>query len=126
MDAVELFHFYNSRQTIEAFFKMAKNTYNIKNLRTRRFYGIYAFLWLVFITHNLISRFKSDILIGSELEGAGVRSLVKTLGNVRGFVSRGSKGIVVTTQPFTKFARLLSKLLCGANPPTHLQLQFCI
>ncbi|ACA44472.1 hypothetical protein CLD_1691 [Clostridium botulinum B1 str. Okra] len=59
MSAVELFHFYNERQTIEAFFKMAKNIYQIKNLRTRKFLGIYGFLWLVFITHNLISWFKS-------------------------------------------------------------------
>jgi hypothetical protein len=35
MSAIELFHFYNGRQTIEAFFKMAKNVYSIKNLRTR-------------------------------------------------------------------------------------------
>lgn len=57
MEAVKLFYFYNGSQTIEAFFKMAKNTYNIKNLRTKRYYGIYAFLWLVFITHNLVSKF---------------------------------------------------------------------
>ncbi|EKX78227.1 hypothetical protein CFSAN001628_020950 [Clostridium botulinum CFSAN001628] len=38
---------------------MAKNIYQIKNLRTRKFLGIYGFLWLVFITHNLISWFKS-------------------------------------------------------------------
>ncbi|WP_279233124.1 transposase [Marinisporobacter balticus] len=44
MSAVELFHFYNQRQTIEAFFKMAKNVYGRKNLRTRKFYGIYTFL----------------------------------------------------------------------------------
>jgi hypothetical protein len=55
MDAVQLFHFYNERQTIEAFFKMAKNVYHIKNLRTTSFYGIYGFLWLVFLTHNLIT-----------------------------------------------------------------------
>ncbi|MDU2832825.1 MULTISPECIES: transposase [Clostridium] len=55
MSTVEIFYFYNKRQTIEAFFKMAKNVYHIKNLRTSKFYGIYGFLWLVFITHNLIS-----------------------------------------------------------------------
>ena len=63
MSAVQLFHFYNERQTIEAFFKMAKNVYHIKNLRTSQFYGIYGFLWLVFITHNLISWFKSTTCI---------------------------------------------------------------
>lgn len=42
--AVEMFHFYNKRQSIEAFFKSCKNIYNIKNLRTRKFDGIRAFL----------------------------------------------------------------------------------
>ena len=74
MHAIDLFHFYNKRQTIEAFFKMAKNIYNIKNLRTSKFYGIYAFLWLVFITHNLISQFKSTVLYGTELEDVGGKS----------------------------------------------------
>lgn len=55
MNPVELFHFYNGRQTIEAFFKMIKNIYHIRNLRTSKFYGIYGFMWLVFITYNLIS-----------------------------------------------------------------------
>ena len=44
MSAVELFYFYNKRQTIEAFFKMAKNVYHIKNLRTSKFHRIYGFL----------------------------------------------------------------------------------
>ena len=44
MSAVEMFHFYNKRQTIEAFFKTCKNIYNIKNLRTKKFDGIHAFL----------------------------------------------------------------------------------
>ena len=71
MDAVELFHFYNKRQTIEAFFKMVKNVYNIKNLRTTSFYGIYGFLWLVFLTHNLITWFKTTTLHNTELKDAG-------------------------------------------------------
>lgn len=93
MNPVELFHFYNERQTIEAFFKMAKNVYHIKNLRTSHFYGIYGFLWIVFITHNLISWFKSTVLYGTELENMGVRALIKTVGNIKGFVKRTSDGI---------------------------------
>lgn len=34
MDAVELFYFYNERQTIEAFFRTCKEVYGIKNIRT--------------------------------------------------------------------------------------------
>jgi len=82
MNSVELLHFYDRRQTIEAFLKMAKNVYNIKNLRTSKFYGIYSFLWLVFITHNLISKLKSIVLYGTQLETVGVRVLVKNIGSI--------------------------------------------
>lgn len=121
MNPVELFHFYNERQTIEAFFKMAKNVYHIKNLRTSEFYGIYGFLWLVFITHNLISWFKSTVLYGTELENVGVKVLVKTIGKIRGFVVRTSDGIKVNIPPLTKLASLIADALCN---PRHKQLAF--
>jgi len=115
MDAVEIFHFYNKRQTIEAFFKMAKNVYHIKNLRTSKFYGIYGFLWLVFITHNLISWFKSTVLYGTNLENVGTRALVKSLGNIKGFVKRNSEGITVNISPITKLAKQIADILCGSQ-----------
>jgi hypothetical protein len=123
MNPVELFHFYNERQTIEAFFKMAKNVYHIKNLRTSEFHGIYGFLWLVFITHNLIAWFKSTVLYGTELENVGVRVLVKTIGNIKGFVKRTSEGIKVNIPPITKLARLITDALCN---PRYIQLTFNI
>ena len=123
MSAVEIFHFYNKRQTIEAFFKMAKNVYHIKNLRTSKFYGIYGFLWLVFITHNLISWFKSTVLHGTELENVGVRVLVKSIGTIKGFVKRTSEGISVNIPPITKLARLIADALCS---PKYIQMTFNI
>lgn len=121
MSALDAFHFYNKRQTIEAFFKMAKNVYNIKNLRTKKFCGIYAFLWLVFITHNLISCFKSDVLQNTELENVGVRVMVKKLGNIRGFVKRTAKGIEVVIPPITRLAKLIADALIE---PRYIQLSF--
>ena len=123
MNAVEIFHFYNNRQTIEAFFKMAKNVYHIKNLRTTEFYGIYGFLWLVFITHNLISWFKSTVLHGTKLENVGVRVLVKNVGNIKGFVKRTSEGIIVNIPPITKLAKLIADALCS---PRYIQIAFNI
>lgn len=123
MSAVEIFHFYNKRQTIEAFFKMAKNIYHIKNLRTSKFYGIYGFLWLVFITHNLVSWFKSKVLYGTKLENVGVRVLVKNIGNIKGFVKRTAEGITVNIPPITRLARLIADALCT---PKFEQLSFNI
>ncbi len=111
--AVEIFHFYNKRQIIEAFFKMAKNVYHIKNLRTSKFYGIYGFLWLVFITHNLISWFKSTVLYGTKLENVGVRVLVKNVGNIKGFVKRTAQGISVNIPPITNLSKLIADALCS-------------
>ncbi|MCI1651044.1 transposase [Clostridium tyrobutyricum] len=123
MNAVEIFHFYNKRQTIEAFFKMAKNVYHIKNLRTSKFYGIYGFLWLVFITHNLISSFKFTILHGTKLENIGVRVLVKSIGSIKAFVERTSRGINVNIPSMTRLSRLIADALCG---PRYIQLSFNI
>lgn len=79
----------------------------MKNLRTSKFYGIYGFLWLIFITHNLISWFKSTVLYGTKLENVGVRVLVKSIGTIKGFVKRTSKGISVNIPPITNLARLI-------------------
>ncbi|WIV13133.1 transposase [Proteiniborus sp. MB09-C3] len=121
MSAIKAFHFYNERQTIEAFFKMAKNVYHIKNLRTTKFHGIYAFLWLVFITHNLISCFKLTVLAGTELENVGVGVIIKKVGNIRGFVKRTSKRIEVQIPTISHLARLITDAL---SEPRYIQLSF--
>lgn len=53
MSANELYHFYNGRQTTEAFFKTCKKSTHIKNIRTTRFNVIHAFLWIVFIAQKV-------------------------------------------------------------------------
>jgi len=123
LSAVEAFHFYNGRQTIEAFFKMAKNTYGIKNLRTRKFYGIYTFLWMVFMTHNLITWFKTTKLHGTKLKNMGVKTLVEKCSRVKGFVERTIKGIQIVIPPLSKLAKLLIDAL---SEPDYVQLSFLI
>jgi len=121
LSTVEAFHFYNGRQTIEAFFKMTKDTYGIKNLRTRKFYGIYTFLWMVFMTHNLITWFKAIKLHGTELEDVGVKTLVKKCSRITGFVERTIMGIKVIIPPLSKLAELLTEALLQ---PNYIQLCF--
>ncbi|WP_010245151.1 transposase [Acetivibrio cellulolyticus] len=88
MSAVGMFYFYNQRQTIETFFKTCKSVYHIKNLRTRKFDGIHAFLWFVFITNNLLSWFKSTMLSETKLEDVGTKTLVDKLGSLVAEVRR--------------------------------------
>jgi hypothetical protein len=119
MSAVELFHFYNQRQTIEAFFKMAKNVYGIKNLRTRKFYGIYTFLWIVFITHNFIITAKNILFKDSALQNAGMKTLIKKAGNIKAIVNRSIQGIKVIIPTFSKLSKQLANAL---EKPTYMQL----
>lgn len=123
LSAVEAFHFYNGRQTIEAFFKIVKNTYGIKNLRTGKFYGIYSFIWMAFITHNLVTWFKTTALKDTELQGVGVKVLVEKCSRIKGFVERTSQGIKVVIHPLTKLAKLLVEAL---SQPDYVQLVFLI
>jgi hypothetical protein len=123
MSAVQAFHFYNGRQTIEAFFKAAKNTYGIKNLRTSSFYGIYSFIWLVFMTHNLITWFRMIKLENTELSHVGVKTLVEKCSRIRGFVIRTANRIKIVIPNLSKLARLLLDALAE---PDYIQLGFLI
>ncbi|MCH4236493.1 MAG: hypothetical protein LKF87_11100 [Clostridium tyrobutyricum] len=102
---------------------MAKNVYHIKNLRTSKFYGIYGFLWLVFITRNLISSFKAAILHGTKLENVGVRVLVRSIGSIKAFVERTSQGINVNIPSMTRLSQLIADAICD---PRYTQLSFNI
>lgn len=119
MSAPELFHFYNQRQTIEAFFKMAKNVYGIKNLRTRKFYGIYTFLWLVFLTHNFITNAKALLFEDSPLADTGMKVLVNRIGNIKAIVNRSVNAIKVIIPTFTKLAK---QLVYALREPRYVQL----
>lgn len=121
LSAVEAFHFYNSRQTIEAFFKTAKNVYGIKSLRTSSFYGIYGFLWLTFITHNLISWFRLMKLQGTKLTNVGIKTLIQKCSRIKGFVERTADSTHVRIEPLSKLAKWLVESL---SEPECVQLSF--
>lgn len=105
MSAHELFHFYNQRQTIEAFFNTCKNVYHMKNLRTRKFEGIYAFLWIVFITHNIISWMKNTVFHDTKMENVGIRTLIKKLGALAAEVRRTSEALEIVLPEISPLAR---------------------
>lgn len=105
VSAVELFHFYNKRQTIEAFFKKCKNVYHTKNLRTKKFDGIHAFLWIVFITHNLLSWFKGIVLSETNLEDIGTKTLIDKLGSIVAEVRIKPDSIELTFPQISVLAR---------------------
>jgi hypothetical protein len=53
----------------------------------------------------------------------GVRTLVKTVGNIKGFVKRTSERIKINIPPLTKLAKLIADALCNLR---YAQLTFDI
>ncbi|HEX9061597.1 MAG TPA: transposase [Clostridia bacterium] len=119
MSAKDLFHFYNGRQTIEAFIKTCKKTYGIKNLRTKCFLGIYGFLWLVFITHNLISWMKATVFAETEFGELGVDTIVRKFGSISAEVTETHNHIDIKLPSLSNLARLFVHSL----NPKYIQLE---
>lgn len=92
-DAVDIFEFYNGRQIIEAIIRTDKSYLNIKNLRTRDFCGIAAFLYLSFMTHNMLNLFKKAVLEPMGITDIGLRSIVRKLMHVPAKVAKGFSNI---------------------------------
>jgi len=78
-DAEAVFESYNGRETIEAMIKAGKNGLHIKHLRTRRYVGIQAFLYIAAITFNLIALFRGTVLKGTELQDLGLFEITNKL-----------------------------------------------
>lgn len=95
----------------------------MRRFRTSKFYGIYSFLWLVFIAHNLIVWFKNAKLKDSDLFDSGVKVLVKNCSLVKGFVNRTAQGINVMLEPLSKLSKLMLEAL---SEPDYVQLSFLV
>ena len=91
--AVDIFEYYNGRQLIEAIIRTDKSYLNIKNLRTRNFCGIAAFLYLAFITHNMLNLFKKAVLEPLGISNIGLRDIVRKLMNVPAKVAKEMSGM---------------------------------
>jgi hypothetical protein len=111
-DAEALWHLYAGRQTIEAFFKTGRTVYGLGNLRSRNFSAIYAFVWLVFITHNLLQWVRQSLFGGTPLEGIGTRELVERIGRIPAWRQRTERGWRLHLPAQDALARLFVQALC--------------
>jgi Transposase DDE domain len=109
-DAVALWELYNERQTIEAFFKTGRGVYGLSNLRSRQFLATYGFLWLVFITHNLLQWVKAD-LFGAGGASVGTRELVEQVGRIPARRERTAQGWRLLLPSQDRLARWFVQLL---------------
>jgi len=76
LDTVELAHFYNGRQTIEAFNKVSGHVIHFRHLRTHRLVPNEAFVQLGLLAYDFWSWSSDEFFAGTEYEGIGMRELV--------------------------------------------------
>ncbi|MFQ5836158.1 MAG: transposase [bacterium] len=82
MNEVEVVLSFRKRIDIEAIIRDDKYGLYIDNLRTKNFWGIWAYLFMACATHNLISLFRKKVLSGTGIEDLGIQTIVKKLTDI--------------------------------------------
>lgn len=104
-------NFYNERVTIESLIKEDKSQLLLKNLRTKDYLGIQAFLFHGFLAHNLLKWFARDVLKETELEGVKIPTMVRTLTRLHvpltGEISKTLHRIVFYVANCHRYVRIL-------------------
>ena len=72
-------NYYNERVTMESLIKDDKSHLRLKNLRTKDYLGIQAFMFHGFMAHTLRKWFARDVLKDTELENVSIPPMVRTL-----------------------------------------------
>jgi len=91
VNCVELFSLYNKRQFIESNIKENKHGLSIDNIRTGKFWSIYAFLYIAASVFNLFSLFKEKVLVDTGLENLGLREITDKLMDIPGKIEQQNK-----------------------------------
>ncbi|MQY59416.1 MAG: transposase [Clostridia bacterium] len=82
MDEVEVAISFRKRTDIESIIRDDKYGLHIDNLRTKNFYGIWAYLFIACATHNLISLFRKKVLFGTGIEDLGIQTITNKLTDI--------------------------------------------
>jgi len=82
MDGVETTLSRRKRINIEAIIRDDKYGLYIDNLRTKNFWGIWAYLLMACATHNLTSFFRDRVLRATGIEDLGIQTLIKKLTDI--------------------------------------------
>ena len=82
MHEVEVAISFRKRTDIESIIRDDKYGLHIDNLRTKNFYGIWAYLFIASATHNLISLFRKEVLSGTGIEDLGIQTITNKLTDI--------------------------------------------
>jgi len=106
LSCVELFSPYNKRQIIETQIKENKNGLSIDNLRTSKFWGIYAFLYIATSVFNLFSLFKETVLVASGLEHLGLTEITDKLMDIPAKIQHKNICTIILLPLYHNFSRI--------------------
>ncbi len=90
------------------------HVFGMANLRSRRFFSIAAFLWLVMITHNLLVWTKASLFAGTRLTAARTRQLVEQVASIPALVVRRGATLHLELPDVGTLARHLREALSPA------------
>jgi len=82
MHEMEVATSFRKRTDIESIIRDDKYGLHIDNLRTKNFYGIWAYLFIASATHNLISLFRKEVLPGTGIEDLGIQTITNKLTDI--------------------------------------------
>lgn len=82
MDEVEVAISFRKRSDIESIIRDDKYGLHIDNLRTKNFWGIWAYFLIASATHNLISLFRKRVLCGTGIEDLGIQTITNKLTDI--------------------------------------------
>jgi len=116
IDCVDLFSLYNKRQVIESEIKENKNGLSIDNLRTSKFWGIYAFLYVAASTFNLFSLFKEKFLAGTGLENLGLVEITDKLMDIPGKIVQKKQTTKLLLPLYHDYSRAF---VCNSSSPIY-------
>ena len=106
--ALDLFHFYNGRGTIEKLIERAKNVLQLRHLPTGRFQGLRFFMYLFWLTFNLVVWFHQHVLENSALLGeVTLPEFLKSLSSLSVVVEKTPTGLTFFVAKAHPWARNL-------------------
>jgi len=108
-DCVEIFSLYNRREIIETEIKENKNGLSISNLRTKNFYGICMFLYCAFLTFNLFSYFRENILSKTKLSNLGLSEITNKFMDIPGKIKQKNKTTKILLPLYHNYCKLFVK-----------------
>ncbi len=93
---------YNGRVSIESLIETEKNGLHITKLKSRGYIANQVFLYLAFITHNLITSFRNEVLSQIGLENNGIKDITRRLMNIPAKIGKNNKLYFPEAHPMIK------------------------